>query len=83
MVGRRIDWSVDMVSIADFEALVPLDHGLCTVAIGRGDRTPQVTVVNAGVVEHPRDRGADPAARAGDERCSALETHFITPLIAG
>ena len=42
-----------MASIADFEALVPLDHGLCTVAIGRGDRTPQVTVVNAGVVEHP------------------------------
>jgi len=41
-----------MASIADFEALVPLDHGLCTVAIGRGDRTPQVTVVNAGVVEH-------------------------------
>ena len=42
-----------MASIADFEALVPLDHGLCTVAIGRGGRTPQVTVVNAGVVEHP------------------------------
>lgn len=42
-----------MASVSEFEALVPLDHGLCTVAIGRGDRAPQVTVVNAGVVSHP------------------------------
>ena len=42
-----------MASVSEFEALVPVDHGLCTVAIGRGDRAPQVTVVNAGVVRHP------------------------------
>ena len=42
-----------MTSVADFEALVPLDHGLSTVAISRGDHAPHVTVVNAGVVEHP------------------------------
>jgi hypothetical protein len=42
-----------MASIAAFEMLVPLDHGLSTVAIGRGDRAPHVTVVNAGVLMHP------------------------------
>lgn len=42
-----------MASVAEFEALVPLDHGLSTVAIPRGDRPPQVTVVNVGVVDHP------------------------------
>jgi nitroimidazol reductase NimA-like FMN-containing flavoprotein (pyridoxamine 5'-phosphate oxidase superfamily) len=42
-----------MASIADFKVLVPFDHGLSTVAISRGDRAPQVTVVNAAVVDHP------------------------------
>ena len=42
-----------MASVAEFEALVPLDHGLSTVAIRRGDRPPHVTVVNTGVVGHP------------------------------
>ena len=42
-----------MASVAEFEALVPLDHGLSTVATRRGDRAPQLTVVNAGVVAHP------------------------------
>jgi hypothetical protein len=44
---------VGVADIADFERLVPLDHGLCTVAVARGDRAPHVTVVNAGVVMHP------------------------------
>jgi PPOX class probable F420-dependent enzyme len=42
-----------MANLAEFEALVPLDHGLSTVAIRRGDRPPHVTVVNTGVVGHP------------------------------
>lgn len=42
-----------MASLAEFEALVPLDHGLSTVAVRRGDRPAQVTVVNTGVVVHP------------------------------
>ena len=42
-----------MASVAEFEALVPREHGLSTVAVGRGDRPPQVTVVNAGVLAHP------------------------------
>jgi hypothetical protein len=52
-VRISIDWSVGMASVAEFEALVPLDHGLSTVAVRRGDRTPLVTVVNAGVTPHP------------------------------
>ena len=42
-----------MTSVADFEALVPLEHGRSIVAISRGDQAPHVTVINAGVVEHP------------------------------
>ena len=42
-----------MATIAEFQDLVPLDHGLSTVAIGRGEHAPHVTVVNAGVVTHP------------------------------
>jgi len=52
-MSEPIDWSMGMVSVAEFEVLVPLDHGLSTVAIGRGDRPPQVTVVNTGVMGHP------------------------------
>jgi hypothetical protein len=42
-----------MASIEDFETLVPLDHGLSTVAIARNGRPPHVTIVNAGVLTHP------------------------------
>lgn len=42
-----------MVSLAEFEALVPLEHGLSTVAVRQADRPAQVTVVNAGVLGHP------------------------------
>lgn len=42
-----------MTDLTRFEALVPLDHGLCVVVTRRADRTPHTTVVNAGVVPHP------------------------------
>jgi PPOX class probable F420-dependent enzyme len=42
-----------MTDLAAFEALVPLDHGLCVVVTRRGDLTPHTTVVNAGVLPHP------------------------------
>jgi PPOX class probable F420-dependent enzyme len=42
-----------MTDLAAFEALVPLDHGLCVVVTRRSDHTPHATVVNAGVVPHP------------------------------
>ena len=53
MMWEPNDRSVDMTSVADFEALVPLEHGLSTVAIRRGELAPNVTVVNAGVRDHP------------------------------
>jgi PPOX class probable F420-dependent enzyme len=42
-----------MSDLAAFEALVPLDHGLCVVVTRRADHTPHSTVVNAGVLPHP------------------------------
>jgi PPOX class probable F420-dependent enzyme len=42
-----------MATIDDFAALVPLDHGLVTVATTRADGTVQATVVNVGVLPHP------------------------------
>jgi PPOX class probable F420-dependent enzyme len=42
-----------MATIDDFAALVPVDHGLVTVATTRADGTVQATVVNVGVLPHP------------------------------
>lgn len=42
-----------MIDLGPFEKLVPIDHGLSVVITRRADRTPQATVVNAGVVPHP------------------------------
>ena len=42
-----------MVDLQRFEALVPLDHGLCVVVTRRADQTPHTSVVNAGVLAHP------------------------------
>jgi PPOX class probable F420-dependent enzyme len=43
-----------MADLAAFAALVPLDHGLCVVTTVRADGSPQASVVNAGVLPHPR-----------------------------
>jgi PPOX class probable F420-dependent enzyme len=43
-----------VTDLSAFAALVPLDHGLCVVSTLRGDGSVQATVVNAGIVEHPR-----------------------------
>jgi PPOX class probable F420-dependent enzyme len=43
-----------VTSIDDFAALVPGDHGLVSVATVRADGTVQASVVNAGVLSHPR-----------------------------
>jgi PPOX class probable F420-dependent enzyme len=42
-----------MTTLTDFAALVPEDHGLVTVSTTRADGTIQVSVVNAGVLDHP------------------------------
>jgi PPOX class probable F420-dependent enzyme len=42
-----------MKDLSDFEALVPLDHGLCVLTTLRRDGTAHASVVNAGIVSHP------------------------------
>ena len=42
-----------MATIDDVRRLVSLDHGLASLATLRGDERIHVTVVNAGVVDHP------------------------------
>ena len=41
------------VDLGAFEQLVPLDNGLVVVVTRRPDQTPQTSVVNAGVIDHP------------------------------
>ena len=42
-----------MTDLTDFARLVTGDHGLCVVSTLRGDGTIQVSVVSAGVLDHP------------------------------
>ena len=43
-----------MTDLERFAELVPLDHGLVVVSTARADGTIQSSVVNAGVLDHPR-----------------------------
>jgi PPOX class probable F420-dependent enzyme len=43
-----------MIDLAAFADLVPRDHGLSVVVTRRADHSPHTTVVNAGVLPHPR-----------------------------
>jgi hypothetical protein len=42
-----------VASIEDVRQLIPLDHGLASLAVTRPDGSVQITVVNAGVITHP------------------------------
>lgn len=42
-----------MAELADFEALVPADHGLVTLTVLGPDGRMRPSVVNAGVIDHP------------------------------
>jgi PPOX class probable F420-dependent enzyme len=42
------------MDLSAFAELVPLDHGLCVFNTLRGDGSVQSSVVNAGVLNHPR-----------------------------
>ncbi len=63
-----------MTDLAAFEALVPLDHGLCVIVTRRADHTPHTTVVNAGVVPHPAtaDHGVAFVAAGGTRKLANL-----------
>ena len=43
-----------MTDLSAFAELIPLDHGLCVVTTSRPDGSVQASVVNAGVLPHPR-----------------------------
>lgn len=43
-----------MTDVSTFAELVSLDHGLCVLSTVRGDGSVQSSVVNAGVITHPR-----------------------------
>jgi PPOX class probable F420-dependent enzyme len=43
-----------MADLDAFAGLVPLDHGLVVVSTARADGSIQSSVVNAGVLDHPR-----------------------------
>ena len=47
-----------MTDLSEFAALVPQDNGICVFSTLRRDGTIQSSVVNAGVLRHPRT-GAD------------------------
>ena len=49
------------VDLEPVRNMVAGDHGLATVAVVRADGTPHVSLVNAGVLDHPRT-GAPVAA---------------------
>jgi PPOX class probable F420-dependent enzyme len=42
-----------VIDLSSFAELVPLEHGLCTLAALRRDGSVHATVVNAGVLPHP------------------------------
>jgi PPOX class probable F420-dependent enzyme len=43
-----------MIDLSAFAELIPIDHGLCVVTTLRPDGSAQASVVNAGVLSHPR-----------------------------
>jgi PPOX class probable F420-dependent enzyme len=43
-----------MVDLTAFAELVPLDHGLCVFTTLRSDGSIHASVVNAGLLDHPR-----------------------------
>lgn len=49
-----------MATVDDIRRLVPLDHGLASLATLRADGSVHATLVNAGVIDHPVD--GDPVA---------------------
>jgi len=63
-----------MTTLTDFAALVPQDHGLVPVSTARADGTIQVSVVNAGVMDHPvtGERVVAFVARSGTRKLANL-----------
>jgi PPOX class probable F420-dependent enzyme len=73
-----------MTNLAAFEALVPLDHGLCVVVTRRADLTPHTSVVNAGVVPHPvtGERAVAFVAAGGTRKIAHLRADPTVAVVA-
>src|SRR5262249_38146930 len=51
---RTASWQTRrMTDLDDYQRVASADHGLCVAVSTRVDGTPQVSVVNAGVLTHP------------------------------
>ena len=46
-----------MIDLTIVKQLIPLDHGLSVIITTRPNGTPQTSVVNAGVIDHPLGDG--------------------------
>jgi hypothetical protein len=59
-----------MTTLDDFARVALADRGLCVAATTRADGTVQASVVNAGVLEHPRthDRVVGLVAAGGSRK---------------
>ncbi|MGH3726344.1 MAG: TIGR03618 family F420-dependent PPOX class oxidoreductase [Mycobacterium sp.] len=73
-----------MTDISTFAQLVALDHGLCVLSTVRGDGSIQSSVVNAGVMAHPRTDEPVVAlvAAGGTRKLQYLRTDPRTTVVA-
>ena len=70
-----------MTDLTPFANLIPLDHGLSVVVTRRFDHTPQTSVVNAGVIQHPLT-GAEVVAFVAAGQSRKLTNLRADPTIA-
>ena len=70
-------------ALSAFARLVALDHGLCVVSTLRGDGSVQSSVVNAGVLDHPRtgERVVGLVAAGGSRKLRNLRVDPRTTIV--
>ena len=70
--------------LAQFSTLSLRDHGLVVVTTVRADATMQASVVNAGVIDHPRTGEASVAfvAQGGSRKLANLRARPETSIVA-
>ena len=73
-----------MTDLSAFAELVPLDHGLCVFNTLRGDGSIQASVVNAGVLRHPRrdEQVVGLVARGGARKLQHLRADPRATIVA-
>jgi len=73
-----------MADISEFADLVPQDHGLCVLTTLRADGSVQASVVNAGVLPHPRtgEQVVGLVAIGGSKKLNNLRADSRTTVVA-